>query len=62
MTYLDQLKQQRSTLENFLQLQRAEISSRTFDGMQITAQAYIEVLEDAIETVSLLIQYLEQDQ
>ena len=56
--YLDQLKEQCSTLEMLLQQNKEGIPYPTSPGVRITMQIYLDTLEDARKTLQSLIDHL----
>jgi hypothetical protein len=59
--YLDHLKEQQSAIEGFIDVQRKADLSHAHVGLRITAQFYVHILEDALKTLSALIEYFELD-
>lgn len=56
-TYLDQLREQQATIEQFLQVQQPDQLS---EGVRLTMDIYTNILEDASKTLTSLIQYFER--
>jgi hypothetical protein len=57
--YLTQLKQQRRTIETFLQADRAILKPKVSAGARVAITIYSHILEAARRAVNSLIQYLE---
>lgn len=59
-SYLQELREQHITLSWFLQTQREYVVQQVVsEGVRMTAQIYINILEDALKTVTSLIEHLE---
>jgi len=54
---LNRLKNQRLFLQSFLQEQRESLNKEINTGMRLAIEAYIHILEDAINTLNAMIKY-----
>jgi hypothetical protein len=55
--YIEQLKAQQVTLAQMLQVQRSAVSTQTSPGLRMTTEIYTQILEDALKTINMIIQY-----